>query len=241
MALIVEDKPGDVPSEVENAEEVVLVVQLFDIAEFEEKIKPRSGDQLFDVVPKNSIGDKFLLVNGQFMPKLTITAGVWQRWRVVFASWDKTPLDLVMDSSGDCEMYLLAKDGIYISDYPRQIDLYPIGSGGRADIMVRCGDVGTYTVTDYNGDLFTVESVSPGGAIDVSTPPTTGFQFPEPDYLKDLTGTSAPSACTCDTLLDSDQLNEISFEPNLYLHTVELGSVVERDLDGVDSHPYHRK
>lgn len=36
------------------------------------------------------------------------------------------------------EMQLLAKDGIYIYDFPREITIGRIPPGGRADIMVRC-------------------------------------------------------------------------------------------------------
>ena len=38
----------------------------------------------------------------------------------------------------NCEMFLLAKDGIYIRDFPRAISKARIPGGGRADVMVRC-------------------------------------------------------------------------------------------------------
>ena len=35
-------------------------------------------------------------------------------------------------------MYLLAKDGIYIRDYPRKLTKALLAAAGRADLMVRC-------------------------------------------------------------------------------------------------------
>ena len=43
-----------------------------------------------------------------------------------------------------CEMQLLAKDGIYLADAPRQISQARVPAGGRADVMVRCSTAGSY-------------------------------------------------------------------------------------------------
>ncbi len=45
-----------------------------------------------------------------------------------------------------CEMNLLAKDGIYIRDYPRKITRAQIPGGGRADFMIRCPEPGNYLI-----------------------------------------------------------------------------------------------
>ena len=236
--MIVEDDPGDVPPEVESAEEVVLVVQLFDTTQMRRTARD-SGDSLWDL--ESTVGDTFTLVNGQYNPTLEITAGEWQRWRVVFASWDENPLDLSMITNGVCEMNLLAKDGIYINDYPRPLTFYPISTAGRADIMVRCSETGSFAVEDYLGDLFTLNVVAPDGPIDVSTPPTSGFQFPTPLYLNDLQGRIPTPGCTCDTTLAGNQVNGLSYDPDIFVHKVAEGSLVQRNLRGISTHPYHRK
>lgn len=239
--LIVEDEAGDVPPEVANAEEVILMTQLFDVGRMD-SVTQRSNDRLFEL--DSNVGDDFILVNGQYQPTLEITAGEWQRWRVVYAAWDRNPLDLSIQTGGNCEVNLLAKDGIYINDYPRPLTFYPISTAGRADIMVRCSSTGSWTVDSYLGDLFELRSVAPpggNGAIDVSTPPTSNYNFPQPSYLNDLRNRNPTPGCSCDTFLSNDQLNGISYNPNLFLHEVALGSIVERRLDGVSNHPYHRK
>ena len=41
-----------------------------------------------------------------------------------------------------CEMKLLAKDGIYLNDAPRNITMVLLSPGNRADVAVRCHSVG---------------------------------------------------------------------------------------------------
>ena len=236
--MIVEDSPGDVPVEVESAEEVILMTQLFDVSRMNQ-VTDESNDRLLNL--ESEVGDEFMLVNGQYKPTLEITAGEWQRWRVVFASWDENPLDFAMVSGGVCEMNLLAKDGIYINDYPRPLNFYPVSTAGRADIMVRCSATGTFAVTTYLDDLFTLNVIAPNGAIDVSTPPTLGFQFPAPTYLNDLQERTPTPGCTCDTRLANNQVNGLSYDPDIFVHKVAVGSLVERNLEGINNHPYHRK
>jgi len=237
--VIVEDIPGFVPPEVENAKEQILMVQLFDTTEFD-KIGDR--DQLFDLQPVPDVGNEFLLVNGQYNPTIKLRAGEWQRWRVVFGSWDAKPLDLQLGGAkDDCEINLLAKDGIYIDDYPREIAFFPIPTGGRADIMIRCREAKTYTGMSYLGEnLFTLKVFEPSGEIDVSTPPNSNWNFQKPSYLTDLRNTSPSPGCSCDTYLNDERLNGLKFDQDVFLHTIALGSVVERNLTGLRSHPYHQ-
>ena len=44
--------------------------------------------------------------------------------------------------SEHCEMKLLAKDGIYLDDAPRDISTAILSPGNRADLAVRCNSVG---------------------------------------------------------------------------------------------------
>lgn len=235
--MIVEDEPGDVPPEVEDAEEVILMTQLFDTGRMTTTTR-RSGDGRFNL--QSNVGNRFMLVNGQYRPTLEITAGEWQRWRVVYAGWDRDPLDLEMITGGVCEMNLLAKDGIYINDYPRPLTFYPVSTAGRADIMVRCSETGSFPVNSFLGELFTLNIVAPNGPIDVSTPPTSGFNFPTPLYLNDLRFLTPTPGCTCDTVLANNQVNGLSYDPDVFVHKVAEGSLVQRNLEGIAQHPYHQ-
>jgi len=83
-------------------------------------------------------------------------------------------------------MYLLAKDGIYINDYPRSLSETKIPAGGRADLMVRCSTAGTYTIKTGTTELATI---SASGTTVTTSALTTWKPASIPDYLTDLTGT----------------------------------------------------
>jgi len=251
MALIVEDKPGSVPPEVASAGERVMVVQYFNKKDMDEiadeSIRDKSTkvktDRVWKFEPKSEVGDEIHLVNGQYQPELEVDVGPWYRLRVVFASWDKAALDLKCPSQ--CRCNLLAKDGIYISDYPRDIDVFPIPSGGRADIMLKCFNEGVYEVKSNLADtqyLFKIKARSTDD--DNYTSDTTqplNFDFERPSYQQDLRNSPASEDCSCPTKMGyGDRMNYFSFDPGLYMHRVPLNSVIERRVDGVDSHPYHQ-
>lgn len=76
----------------------------------------------------------------QFLPKVTMKLGKWYRWRMVMSS----VLESVAFHPGSdaCEMKLLAKDSIYLSDAPRDISMVILSPGNRADVAVRCNSLG---------------------------------------------------------------------------------------------------
>jgi len=146
---------------------------------------------------------------------------------------------------------LLAKDGIYINDYPRDLKVFPIPMSGRADIMVRCKKAGTYNVTHgpLNEPLFTI--VSEGHRVKKSEEPTanhfnsTSWVNNLPPYLQDVQHKPVGSGCGCNTTFEPtlDGASTIklgTFQPNKIIHTVKLGEVIERRLGGVSFHPYHQ-
>jgi len=135
----------------------------------------------------------------------------------------------------------LAKDGIYINDYPRTLELFPIPSGGRADIMVKCNEPGRFKVNHYGGELMFINSMTPPVASMVmSQPLTRNFRFPLPPYLTDLRNRSVTNGCSCQTKMDSDSMNGLKYDPDIFIHTVALGAIVEREIIGIKEHPYHQ-
>jgi len=134
-----------------------------------------------------SIGQRFVTINGMYHPIITsaslnsesesesesesnskrMECGKWERWRILYAGWQDLPLNLGVqqdqnqnqnNNGANCEFYLLAKDGIYLTDYPRgpmmttttttnddnhNNQQLPIPPGGRTDLMVRCNRTGT--------------------------------------------------------------------------------------------------
>jgi len=141
------------PAEIREATERVLIFQDWDINEAINTAN-RAGDMLLmesfsKITGGESIGKQFFTVNGKYQPIMEIQVGKWERMRILYAGWQNLPLQLGITPEGNgagCEFYLLAKDGIYLSDYPRgpMMSTYgkdlPIPPGGRADFMVRCNN-----------------------------------------------------------------------------------------------------
>ena len=107
------------------------------------------------------------------------------------------------------EVALLAKDGIYINDFPRFIQHVSLPPGGRAELAVRCprGDVDTEHqvrslsspgsgVASYVGNLFSIKSVQPG-ELDFFEALTPWKPLKRPQYLQDLTGEMTVPDCSC--------------------------------------------
>jgi hypothetical protein len=91
-----------------------------------------------------------VLVNGQYKPKLAIKSGQWYRLRMIFSAVElgiqAYPLFGV---DVQCEMKLLAKDGIYLHETPRAIDKVHLASGNRADVALRCKCIGKQSCSTH--------------------------------------------------------------------------------------------
>jgi len=234
LALIVDDPPGSLPNEVANAEEVLLVVQDLALQELS-RIAQRSGDSLVWSAPAGNPPD-LLVINGEHMPEIAATPGQWQRWRVIFAGWrnvGRSALNLAVDG---CTMQLLAKDGMYISDFPRSIQLAPIPAGGRADVMVKCPSPSSrYRVTSGETLIGYVDT----SAVQVSSSELSSWSPVLPDYMQDLQTTPASEGCSCETEVEEASINGVPFSEDTVLHETFLGAVVERKIE-TGGHPYHQ-
>lgn len=242
MAMIVKDPDGYLPTQVEEAADVLLVVQNIDenkMSSIVSKMKDGMMQMTFD---QNS-PTNFRVVNGQYQPEVSMQPGEWQRWRIVWGHWLRDSLNFKFASGSSCEMQLLAKDGIYLQDYPRAVTVLPIPVGGRADVMVRCSTAGTKTVLDF--DDLTLFTVNVSGET-VSSTDLESWTPTVPAYLTDLTSTPADEGCACQTQFTGCNsgggvcVNQKSFNSSYYIHTVAFGSVVERQLRAHWGHPYHQ-
>lgn len=254
-ALIIEDHQRfHIPDVVRHAQDIVFLATYFD----DEMItflhhEDEAADKVFKLegVQNNEdsiVGSDFVAVNGQLNPVISVQPNKWYRFRVLWTNWMAETLDLTIEG---CDMMLLAKDGVYIRDFPRQISEAPIPSGGRADIMVRC---------PQRNEEYSVGGVKYGdeadpkrrtiARIDASGTPASSTELPEwvpdyPSYLTDLRHTSVSSGCNCETNFpqsDDDveySVNGLKFAKENILHHSYIGAVVEREIKAKD-HPYHQ-
>jgi len=212
-----------------------------------------------------------ILVNMQYIPHVTMKAGTWYRWRMLMASvQERLAMALVGKDGVSCTVQLLAKDGIYLTDAPRDVSDIILSAGNRADVAVRCEGVGEALVKNTGQDFGTTK-------YDFNTQPIimrlnivkrkgekdrtshTELNVPRPCYLVDLTSAEKPE-------LNPEPL-EIEFtfngtSPHLKPKslpsingwswvdqqtplpdspsTIKLGTVQEVVMKSAPDHPYHQ-
>lgn len=253
LALIVKDPPGYLPTEIENAKDTVLVFQDWDVPELR-TVSKQAGDARFlaglsSIEGGQDIAQRFVTVNGIYQPTMTMERGIWYRWRVLYAGWQDLVLDLTLEENeANCEMHLLAKDGIYITDYPRSMmedPSLPVPPGGRADVMIKCDATGGASFSALaRKDTLKINVVE---SDITSTASVLQDWNPEeyPEYLQPVQSMPTTSGCQCGTLMDgygdTSKVNGKAYKSgNVYMHTSYLGAVVSRELQGIREHSYHQ-
>lgn len=244
-AIIVQDPPNTLPSPVAAARDVLLFLQPLRLPELREVVR-ESADTLFRAAvthPRDR--DNVVLVNGQVRPVVRAAANEWLRLRVVHAGWLPENIRLsvvrtgadVADAAARCEMQLLAKDGIYIRDFPRAITKAFLPAAGRADVMVRCPSKRTtYEIRD--GKAFVIAQVRTSD-VEVQSKALPTWMPAVPEYLQDLTRTPPSAGCDCLTDMEDDAVNGRPFNVSEFIHESYLGAVVQRIVTA-DDHPYHQ-
>merc|ERR1712216_1009285 len=90
-----------------------------------------NGENIIYRNAATSTGNKnTFLINMQYIPKITVEKGKWYRMRMTMSSVQD---GLAWRAPRGCEMQLLAKDGIYLNDAPRKINVMILAAGNRAD------------------------------------------------------------------------------------------------------------
>ncbi|KAI8476534.1 MAG: hypothetical protein J3K34DRAFT_463838 [Monoraphidium minutum] len=95
-----------------------------------------------------NLGENYLLLNGGYQPVMKMAQNTWQRWRILYSGSKAFSAVAVRREHGslatDCEMQLVAKDGVYLLKLPRKVAAVLPVSGGRIEVLARCsGKAGT--------------------------------------------------------------------------------------------------
>ena len=139
-AIVIEDGPEQVP-EVAAAKDLTMVLGevVFDGFGMVEGF-----DALF-----SETSTRFLSLNGQRNPTITMRPGEVQRWRLVHAGY-QDDLFLALDSH---QFHAIARDGVGLviigegqicTDQPERKDALLIAPGQRIDVLVKADTPGTY-------------------------------------------------------------------------------------------------
>ena len=99
-----------------------------------------------------------MLLNGEYMPDITMRPGEWQRLRLLQSSHNSALR--IQFPAAPCKVILLAMDGTYL-DSPRDISVtdptnpagFALTAGSRADVAIMCPVAGSYNVSSLTGGM----------------------------------------------------------------------------------------
>jgi FtsP/CotA-like multicopper oxidase with cupredoxin domain len=156
-ALIVEGDFDDVPEIAGAAEHVLLLNEvLFDY---------RGAIEVYDTVWPEAV-PRFLSVNGQRDPVISMRPGEVQRWRIVHAGHEDN-LHIALEKHA---LHAIAFDGIRRSQIDR-VESLLMAPGQRADVLVQAGAIGTYALQAIANDQGYASPVGPLARIVVDGEP----------------------------------------------------------------------
>jgi FtsP/CotA-like multicopper oxidase with cupredoxin domain len=256
--IVVKDAADEVPSDLQAITDKVLMVQYTEFDEVVKIAQATGSGSTAEAWTSTSTGigaqEAFFTVNGQYQPTLTINQNEWMRLRLVFMALTKV-VEFKMSSGAaglGCEWGLLAKDGVYVKNAPRALSSVYMAPGNRADVVVRCSSVGTFTIDTVGGAQTHIATTANVWTISVASSTTvaaalTTFTAKRPNYLADtynyagtgikethtLLFAASPQAC----LVKFDNQGELYDE--ISMGSMAAGSIQEWDISGVDKHPFH--
>lgn len=139
--IIVDDPDGYLPDPIANMPEINLMIQHMDLENLQEaagasgSVLWKEGSIDYGNATTETGNTNLLLVNMQYVPKISVERGRWYRMRMVLSSVQE---GLAWEAPEGCTLQLLAKDGIYLSDAPRTVETMILAPGNRADVAIRC-------------------------------------------------------------------------------------------------------
>ena len=253
-AIIVEDSKSDkIPVAISSMPEKLLVFSQIKLDQMR-LMTGKADDDLWQAQPKESCSqaqisedaDSFL-VNGQSHPYLEIETNQWTRLRLLngaMMSW------LEINKPESCEFQLLAKDGIYLNDAPREVTHSVLPGGGRADIAIKCSSTGDVELKSaqikstneflWEGNLLTLR-VLPSEKPVADALPKLCYSYP--CYLPDLQNTVAQGnttfSLTDDASTDTFLFDGQSFNISEPAYTMELETTQNFTLENINFHTFH--
>jgi FtsP/CotA-like multicopper oxidase with cupredoxin domain len=261
--IIVEDPEGSIPGEIRDMPEHIMVLAMLNMPTLM-KLLRQGHDQL---VQTDDVSN-YVYVNGQVEPEKTVGHGQWNRFRLLFAAVQQTIRLVPQSDDASCEMQLLAKDGIYLTEFPRTVETISMFPGARSDFAIRCQCHDTSQTecsvrfvsldpdqADTEGNAGT--AVWQGGVFEVKisgayaeSPALTTTRVQRPCYLVDLQNVPASDLDAHAMTMDQLKLGWDDKKPYKMGHmmkpswqgalgNVSGGSVVEIAIRGSTSHPFH--
>jgi hypothetical protein len=179
-------------------------------------------------------------VNGTVQGNLCMVANEWQHWRVLLADRNATEKTFTIGSNANCEVALLARDGVWRTTAPRVLAtrFVRLTGASRADLAVRCSNDSTLMINNT-----VIANVLVDGAGDTTVGPWsdgatgTTWSADRPAYLRDLRGETSVHSETVG--MSARTINSRSFDPDVPTFTLPADQVQSWSLNGANVHPFH--
>jgi FtsP/CotA-like multicopper oxidase with cupredoxin domain len=228
--MIIDDANDAIPANVAAMTERQLVVAYLDPG-----VAGTGGDTLMSgtLSPTWTVNG---LVQGSFCGPVN----EWQHWRVLLA--DRQATEKTLGVGPNCEVALLARDGVWRTTAPKVLPTSSISLTGasRADLAVRCTNDSTITI---NGA--TVANVYINGSGNTTVGPysdgSTGttWSAARPAYLRDLRTVPSAEVHVEDIRLGARTVNGAKFNHDVPNLTLASDKVQHWSLSGNNQHPFH--
>jgi FtsP/CotA-like multicopper oxidase with cupredoxin domain len=225
--LIVDDSSDGIPSNVAAMTERHLVLGYLD---------PNAAGTGGDTLMSGTLSRTWT-VNGMVGGNICMPPNTWQHWRVLLA--DRDAREKEIEFGPECEVMLLARDGVWRTSAPKALPTNTISITGasRADFAIRCSSTSQLRV-DGNvvADIFTE------GASDPTVHPydidgVSMWSAVRPAYLRDLRNETSLNFESVS--MGARTINGSKFDHAVPTFTLPANSVQEWSISGAANHPFH--
>lgn len=225
--ILIDDSADGIPANVAGMSERQLVLGYLD---------PGAAGTGGDTLISGTLASTWT-VNGVVGGSIPIPANTWQHWRVLVA--DRSAMEKVVEFGPECEVMLLARDGVWRTTAPKALPSNSISLTGasRADFAIRASTNSTLMIAgEVVANIYTAgtpdETVHPYDTDGVST-----WSAIRPDYLRDLrseTNVNFEAVTMGARTVNGAKFNML--EPTFRLFA---DSVQEWSVNGANRHPFH--
>jgi FtsP/CotA-like multicopper oxidase with cupredoxin domain len=232
FGLILVDDSGDgLPQSVADMTERQLVIAYLD-----PDVAGTGGDSLIS----GTLSPTWT-VNGKVQGDLCGPADEWQHWRVLLADRDARRKTLSVGS--ECEVALLARDGVWRTEAPKPLPSNSIDLTGasRADLAVRCsgdsiisvdGTVVANVIADETLPIKNAGPYDPDNLVDGTWSAT------RPHYLRDLRSETG-HINTQNISMGARTINGDKFDIDVPTFAIDQPGIQEWTIKGANNHPFH--
>jgi FtsP/CotA-like multicopper oxidase with cupredoxin domain len=226
--LIIDDANDGLPANVAAMTERQLVIAYLD---------PAAAGTGGDTLMSGTLSPTWT-VNGAVQGSLCAPINEWQHWRILLA--DRQATEKTVGVGPNCEVALLARDGVWRTSIPKAMATNSISITGasRVDFAVRCTNDSTITINGATVANILVDGAgnpTPGPYSNGSSGST--WSAIRPDYLRDLRG--EPSVHAEQIRMGARTVNGSKFDMDVPNITLAANQVQEWSLSGNTQHPFH--